>query len=45
MSNSQRTIVTDLDGTPIRTDMLLEFLLALIKQNLLYVFMVPFWLI
>jgi len=45
MSNSQRTIVTDLDGTLIRTDMLLEPLLALIKQNLLYVFMVPFWLI
>ena len=32
MSNQQSTIVTDLDGTLLHTDMLLESMLALLTQ-------------
>jgi 4-hydroxybenzoate polyprenyltransferase len=34
-----------LDGTLIRTDLLLESTLALLKQNPLYLFVLPFWLL
>lgn len=34
----------DLDGTLTRTDLLLESALALLKQNPLYLFVLPFWL-
>ena len=44
MSNQQSTIVTDLDGTLLHTDMLLESMLALLKRNFLYVLVFPFWL-
>lgn len=44
MSHYQLPLVTDLDGTLIRTDMLLESLLVLLKRNFLYVFIIPFWL-
>lgn len=37
-------LCVDLDGTLIRSDLLLESFLALIKQNPLYVFMIPIWL-
>jgi 4-hydroxybenzoate polyprenyltransferase len=35
----------DLDGTLIRTDLLLESTLALLKRNPLYFFVLPFWLL
>ncbi|MBV8903261.1 MAG: UbiA family prenyltransferase [Acidobacteriia bacterium] len=35
----------DLDGTLIRTDLLLESLLLLIRQSFWHVFLVPFWLL
>ena len=36
-------LVVDLDGTLVRTDLLVESFLALIKQNPLYIFAVLFW--
>lgn len=43
---SQSTpIAVDLDGTLIHSDLLLESFLLLIKQNPLYLFMVPLWLL
>ncbi|MEM7366164.1 MAG: UbiA family prenyltransferase, partial [Pseudomonadota bacterium] len=45
MSDQQPTLVTDLDGTLIRTDMLLESLLALLKKNFFYIVVMPFWLL
>jgi 4-hydroxybenzoate polyprenyltransferase/phosphoserine phosphatase len=38
-------VCVDLDGTLIRSDLLLESLLLLIKRNPLYLFLVPFWLL
>jgi 4-hydroxybenzoate polyprenyltransferase/phosphoserine phosphatase len=38
-------LVVDLDGTLIKTDLLVESFLALIKQNPLYLFLLPFWLL
>ncbi len=38
-------IAVDLDGTLIRTDLLLESFLLLIKRNPLYLLLVPFWLL
>lgn len=38
-------LVVDLDGTLVKTDLLVESIFALIKQNSLYVFRFPFWLI
>ena len=38
-------LVVDLDGTLLKTDLLVESLFALIKQNSLYAFLLPFWLI
>ena len=38
-------LVVDLDGTLIRTDLLLESALLLIRTNPLYVFVLPFWLL
>ena len=37
-------LYVDLDGTLIKSDLLLESFLELIKRNLLYCFLVPFWL-
>jgi len=37
-------LCTDLDGTLIRSDLLLESLMLLIKRNPLYVFLIPVWL-
>ena len=36
-------LCVDLDGTLIRTDLLFESLLLLLRQNFLYLFCVPFW--
>lgn len=38
-------LVVDLDGTLVKTDLLIESLFALIKQNPFYVFAIPFWLL
>lgn len=38
-------LYVDLDGTLINSDLLLESFLELIKQNLLLLFIVPFWLL
>jgi 4-hydroxybenzoate polyprenyltransferase len=38
-------LCVDLDGTLIRSDLLLESLMALIKRNPLYVFCIPLWLL
>ncbi|HUN74144.1 MAG TPA: UbiA family prenyltransferase [Steroidobacteraceae bacterium] len=38
-------LCVDLDGTLVRSDLLLESLLRLIKRNPLYLFCLPFWLL
>jgi len=37
-------LVVDLDGTLVKTDLLVESLLALIKQDIRYLFLLPWWL-
>jgi len=37
-------LIVDLDGTILKTDTLFEGLAKLIKQNFLFVFLLPFWL-
>jgi 4-hydroxybenzoate polyprenyltransferase/phosphoserine phosphatase len=43
--NSQCPLVVDLDGTLIRTDMLQESAFGLLRLNLFYIFLLPFWLL
>jgi 4-hydroxybenzoate polyprenyltransferase len=38
-------LVVDLDGTLVKTDLLIESFIALIKQNPFYIFLLPFWLL
>ncbi len=38
-------LAVDLDGTLVKTDLLLESLLALLKQKSLYIFALPIWLL
>lgn len=38
-------LVVDLDGTILKTDLLIESLLVLVKQNPLFLFLLPFWLL
>jgi 4-hydroxybenzoate polyprenyltransferase len=38
-------LVVDLDGTLVKSDLLVEALVALIKRNPLYVIVIPFWLL
>ncbi len=38
-------IYVDLDGTLIKTDILYESALLLVKQNFIYLFIMPFWLL
>src|SRR5580658_3313814 len=38
-------LCVDLDGTLLRSDLLLESLLVLIKRNPLYLLHIPFWLL
>jgi len=48
MSAQEKTLpplYVDLDGTLIKSDLLIESFLALIRRNLLYIFLVPFWLL
>lgn len=42
---SQPTLYVDLDGTLIKTDLLLESILLLLKKNVFYALLMPFWLI
>ncbi|WP_316367806.1 UbiA family prenyltransferase [Candidatus Thiodiazotropha sp. CDECU1] len=44
-TTNKKPLVVDLDGTLIQTDLLIESVLALIKHNLLYVFLLPIWLL
>ncbi|KPK52780.1 MAG: hypothetical protein AMJ59_26540 [Gammaproteobacteria bacterium SG8_31] len=41
----QKTLFVDLDGTLIRTDLLIESVLSLVKQNIFYLFLLPVWLL
>ncbi len=47
MSNplSQPPLYVDLDGTVIKTDLMFESILLLLKKNLLEALLIPFWLI
>ena len=38
-------LVVDLDGTLVKTDLLVESLFSLIRRNFLYLFILPFWLL
>jgi 4-hydroxybenzoate polyprenyltransferase len=38
-------LVVDLDGTLVKTDLLIESFFILMKQNPLYIFLIPFWLL
>lgn len=38
-------LAVDLDGTLIRTDLLVESVVALLKRNILYIFLLPVWLL
>ncbi|MGP0072058.1 MAG: UbiA family prenyltransferase [Bryobacteraceae bacterium] len=44
-SLAEPPLAVDLDGTLVRTDLLLESLLALLKRNALYVCVLPLWLV
>ncbi|MGD9171754.1 MAG: UbiA family prenyltransferase [Candidatus Thiodiazotropha sp.] len=39
-----RPLCVDLDGTLLRTDLLVESIFALYKQSILYLFLLPFWM-
>jgi 4-hydroxybenzoate polyprenyltransferase/phosphoserine phosphatase len=39
-----RPLCVDLDGTLVQSDLLMETILALLKQNPLYLFLLPLWL-
>ena len=43
--SDSRPLVVDVDGTLIRSDLLLESIFALVKRNLFFVFLMPFWLV
>ncbi|GJM12428.1 MAG: membrane protein [Pseudohongiella sp.] len=47
MSNSlsQATLYVDLDGTVIKTDLLFESILLLLKKNVFQALLIPFWLL
>src|SRR5262245_40548119 len=38
-------LCVDLDGTLVKTDLLVEALLVLLKRNVLYLFLLPVWLL
>ncbi len=43
-STGSTVLVVDLDGTLIRTDLLYESIFALLKKNVLWIFLLPVWL-
>lgn len=40
-----KPLCVDLDGTLLRTDLLVESFFLLLKQNILYIFLIPVWLL
>ena len=42
---SESPLCVDLDGTLIKSDLLLETFIRLIKLNIFYLFLIPFWLL
>jgi len=44
IDETNRPICVDLDGTLLRTDTLVEAVFSLLKRNVLYLFLLPFWL-
>ena len=38
-------LAVDLDGTLVKTDLLVESFLALVRRNPLYLLVIPFWLL
>jgi len=44
-TTSELPLCVDLDGTLVRTDVLLESIFALLKQNFIYVLFLPLWLL
>ncbi|MBI4707807.1 MAG: UbiA family prenyltransferase [Candidatus Omnitrophica bacterium] len=44
MNQAEIPLIVDLDGTLIKTDLLLEGLYALLKRNISLIFIIPFWL-
>ena len=44
-SRNEVPLCVDLDGTLIKTDLLLESLVVLLRGNLLYLLLLPFWLL
>jgi len=40
-----RPLCVDLDGTLLRSDLLVESLFLLLKKNILYIFLIPIWLL
>ncbi len=45
MQDKQPVLAVDLDGSLIKTDLLYESLMLLIKKNIFYVLLLPFWLV
>lgn len=43
--SSRAPLYVDLDGTLIKSDLLIESFLELLKRNLLYIFLMPLWLL
>ncbi len=43
--SEQIPLCVDLDGTLVRSDMLLESFIRLLRQKFLYIFFIPFWLL
>lgn len=43
MNNKDNPLFVDLDGTLVRTDTLIESFFCLLRINILYIFVVPFW--
>ena len=43
-SSIEPPLLVDLDGTCVKTNLLLEYLLALLRKNPRYLFLLPFWL-
>ncbi len=44
-ANTSPHLFVDLDGSLVRTDLLIESFFGLLKLNLLYLFCIPFWLL
>ncbi|HAK51894.1 MAG TPA: hypothetical protein DCM54_08335, partial [Gammaproteobacteria bacterium] len=45
MSAHPNPLVVDLDGTLVKSDLLIESILLLLKKNLLFIFLLPIWLL